>query len=330
MMVAGEVSGDIHGAGLIRSLRENHEDADLFGIGGKKMLAEGFRPYFMLDTMQAHGFVELAGHLPRLYKILWRMRDALEEERPDALILIDYPGFNLKLAAYARAKGIPVVFFNSPQIWAWRKGRLSTIKNVVDKMIVLFPFEEKIYQQAGVDVNWVGHPLLDEVQQENDSSTFRESYGLRDDLPILAIAPGSRPSEMRRHLPTLLRALPEIEKKIGKFQCILPVTETLNYDEVRNKTESSAHVAPLTYLIARLLADTKYIGLVNVLADKEIVPELLQNQFTVSRITDVAVRLLQDQDYRGTMISELKKIGPKLGETGAYSKAAKCIEHLIN
>ncbi len=372
MMVAGEVSGDVHGEGLIRSLRQNHADADLFGIGGKKMLREGFRPYFMLDTMQAHGFVELAGHLPRLYKILWRMRDALEEERPDALILIDYPGFNLKLAAYARAKGIPVVFFNSPQIWAWRKGRLSTIKNVVDKMIVLFPFEEKIYQQAGVDVNWVGHPLLDEVQQENDSSTFRESYGLRDDLPILAIAPGSRPSEMRRHLPTLLRALPEIEKKIGKFQCILPVTETLNYDEVRNKTESSAvpvtmvpeqfiesiracdaaviasgtaslqtglalkpfvivyHVAPLTYLIARLLADTKYIGLVNVLADKEIVPELLQNQFTVSRITDVAVRLLQDQDYRGTMISELKKIGPMLGENGAYSKAAKCIENLIN
>mgnify|MGYP003315373447 FL=1 len=161
MMVAGEVSGDVHGEGLIRSLRQNHADADLFGIGGKKMLREGFRPYFMLDTLQAHGLVELAGHLPRLYKTLWRMRDALEEESPDALVLIDYPGFNLKLAAYASEKGIPVIFFNSPQIWAWRKGRLDTIKRVVDKMIVLFPFEEKIYQQAGVDVSWVGHPLLD-------------------------------------------------------------------------------------------------------------------------------------------------------------------------
>ena len=148
MMVAGEVSGDTHGEGLIRSLRKNHADADLFGIGGKNMLREGFRPYFMLDSLQAHGLVELVGHLPRLYKILWRMRDALEEENPDALILIDYPGFNLKLAAYASEKGIPVIFFNSPQIWAWRKGRLATIKRVIDKMIVLFPFEEKIYQQA--------------------------------------------------------------------------------------------------------------------------------------------------------------------------------------
>jgi len=372
MMVAGEVSGDVHGEGLIRSLRQNHADADLFGIGGKKMLREGFRPYFMLDTMQAHGFVELAGHLPRLYKTLWRMRDALEEESPDALVLIDYPGFNLKLAAYASEKGIPVIFFNSPQIWAWRKGRLDKIKRVVDKMIVLFPFEEEIYQQAGVDVSWVGHPLLDEIGQESDSATLRENCGLRADLPLLAIAPGSRPSEMRKHLPTMLEALPEIEKKIGEFQCILPVAESLDFDEVRRKASSSSvyvavvpeqflesvrasdaaviasgtaslqtglalkpfvivyRVSPLTYMIARLLAETKYIGMVNVLADKEIVPELLQNEFTVSSITDHAVRLLQDHDYRGTMISELKKIGLKLGEPGAYRRAAKCIEDFIN
>ena len=372
MIVAGEVSGDVHGEGLIRSFRQNHADADLFGIGGKKMLREGFRPYFMLDTMQAHGFVELAGHLPRLYKTLWRMRDALEEESPDALVLIDYPGFNLKLAAYASEKGIPVIFFNSPQIWAWRKGRLDTIKRVVDKMIVLFPFEEEIYQQADVDVSWVGHPLLDEIVQESDSTALRENCGLRADLPLLAIAPGSRPSEMRKHLPTMLEALPEIEKKIGEFQCILPVAESLDFDEVRRKASSSSvyvavvqeqflesvrasdaaviasgtaslqtglalkpfvivyRVSPLTYMIARLLAETKYIGMVNVLADKEIVPELLQNEFTVSSITDHAVRLLQDHDYRGTMISELKKIGVKLGEPGAYRRAAKCIEDFIN
>jgi len=372
MMVAGEVSGDVHGEGLIRSLRQNHADADLFGIGGKKMLREGFRPYFMLDTMQAHGFVELAGHLPRLYKTLWRMRAALEEESTDALVLIDYPGFNLKLAAYASEKGIPVIFFNSPQIWAWRKGRLDTIKRVVDKMIVLFPFEEKIYQQAGVDVSWVGHPLLDEIGQESDSAALRENCGLRADLPLLAIAPGSRPSEMRKHLPTMLEALPEIKKKIGEFQCILPVAESLDFDEVRRKASSSpVHVAvvpeqflesvrasdaaviasgtaslqtglalkpfvivyrvsPLTYMIARLLAETKYIGMVNVLADKEIVPELLQNEFTVSSITDHAVRLLQDDAYRAKMISQLKTTRTKLGEPGAYDKAARCIEKTLS
>ena len=372
MMVACEVSGDVHGEGLIRSLRQNHADLDLFGIGGKKMLREGFRPYFMLATLQTHGLVELAGHLPRLYKTLWRMRDALEEESPDALVLIDYPGFNLKLAAYASEKRIPVIFFNSPQIWAWRKGRMDTIKRVVDKMIVLFPFEEKFYQQTGVDVSWVGHPLLDEIGQESDSTEFRENCGLRTDLPLLAIAPGSRPSEMRKHLPIMLEALSEIEKKIGEFQCILPVAESLDFDEVRRKASSSSvyvavvpeqflesvrasdaaviasgtaslqtglalkpfvivyRVSPLTYMIARLLAETKYIGMVNILADKEIVPELLKNEFTVSSITDHAVRLLQDHDYRGTMISELKKIGLMLGEPGAYRRAAKCIEDFIN
>jgi len=370
--VAGEVSGDGHGEGLIRSLRQNNADADIFGIGGQKMLREGFRPYFMLDTLQSHGFVELVGHLPRLYKTLWRMRDAMEEENPDALVLIDYPGFNLKLAAYASEQGIPVIFFNSPQIWAWRKGRLDTIKRVVDKMIVLLPFEEKIYQQAGVDVSWVGHPLLDEIGQESDSAEFRENCGLRTDLPLLTIAPGSRPNEMREHLPTMLEALPEIEKNIGEFQCILPVAETLNFDEVRNKAASSTvhvvvvleqflnsvrasdaaiiasgtaslqtglalkpfvivyRVSPLTYMIARVLAETKYIGMVNILADKEIVPELLQNKFTVSSITEQAVRLLQDHDYRGTMIGELEKIGHQLGEPGAYRRAAECIEDYIN
>ena len=371
-MIAGEVSGDVHGAGLIRCLRRNNDNIDFFGIGGLKMLRENFRPYYMLDTLQTHGLVEVVRHLPRLYQTLWRMRDALHEELPDILILIDYPGFNLKLAAYAKEKGIPVIFFNSPQIWAWRKGRLDTIKRVVDKMIVLFPFEEKIYQQAGVDVSWVGHPLLDEIGQESDSAEFRENCGLRTDLPLLAIAPGSRPSEMRKHLPIMLDALTEIEKIIGEFQCIVPLAESLDFDQFRSKSESSSvhltvvrgqfmesvmacdaaviasgtaslqtglalkpfvivyRVSPLTYMIARLLAETKYIGMVNVLADKEIVPELLQNKFTVSSITDYAVRLLQDNDYRGTMINELKKIGHQLGEPGAYRRAAKCIEDFIN
>jgi lipid-A-disaccharide synthase len=371
MMVAGEVSGDVHGAGLIRCLGQNNENIDFFGIGGLKMLRENFRPYFMLDTLQTHGLVEVIRHLPRLYQTLWRMRDALKEERPDALILIDYPGFNLKLAVYAKQLGIPVIFFNSPQIWAWRKGRLKTIRRVVDKMIVLFPFEEKIYQQASVDVSWVGHPLLDQINNENDSETFRKQYGLRNDIPLLAIAPGSRPSEVRRHLPTLLKALKQIQNKVGEINCILPVAESLNFKDVEKDVKLAKvpvtlipehfiesiqacdaavvasgtaslqtglalkpfaivyRVAPLTFRIARYLANTKYIGLVNVLAEKEIVPELLQNDFTVSKVTETTVRLLQDKVYRDRMIDELKSIRGKLGESGAYDKAARCIENML-
>ncbi|MDE0792904.1 MAG: lipid-A-disaccharide synthase [SAR324 cluster bacterium] len=371
MMIAGEISGDIHGAGLIRCLARNNPNIDFFGIGGLKMLRENFRPYYMLDTLQAHGLVEVVRHLPRLYQTLWRMRDALEEERPDVLILIDYPGFNLKLAAYAKEKGIPVIFFNSPQIWAWRKGRLKTIKRVVDKMIVLFPFEEKIYQQAGVDVSWVGHPLLDQINSENDNKSFLKQYGLQNDLPLLAIAPGSRPSEMRRHLPTLLESLPHVQEQVGEINCIMPVAESLDLVEVKKIIECSSvtvtlipeqfieaiqacdaaivasgtaslqtglalkpfaivyRVAPLTFRIARYLADTKFIGLVNILAEKEIVPELLQNDFTAEKVADTAVRLLQDKDYRERMISELKTTRAKLGEPGAYEKAARCIENTL-
>jgi lipid-A-disaccharide synthase len=372
MMIAGEVSGDVHGAGLIRCLGRNKDNTDFFGIGGLKMLRENFRPYYMLDTLQAHGLVEVVRHLPRLYQTLWRMRDALKEERPDVLILIDYPGFNLKLAAYAKGKGIPVIFFNSPQIWAWRKGRLKTIKRVVDKMIVLFPFEEKIYQQAGVDVSWVGHPQLDQINNKKVNKAFLKQYGLQNDLPHLAIAPGSRPSEMRRHLPTLLKSLPHIQEQVGEINCIMPVAESLDLNEVKKILESSTvpvtlipdqfietiqacdaaivasgtaslqtglalkpfaivyQVAPLTFWIARYLADTKFIGLVNILAEKEIVPELLQNDFTAEKVAETAVRLLQDKDYRERMITELKTTRAKLGEPGAYEKAARCIENTLS
>jgi lipid-A-disaccharide synthase len=239
-------------------------------------------------------------------------------------------------------------------------------------MIVLFPFEEKIYQQAGVDVKWVGHPLLDEMQSEIDSGAIRKQFGLQKNILLLAIAPGSRPSEMRRHLPTLLEALPQIQQKTGEIQCILPVAESLDLKEIRKLTDTSSvpvtlvpeqfietiqacdaaivasgtaslqtalalkpfvivyQVSPLTYRIARYLAETKYVGLVNVLAEKEIVPELLQNNFTVSNVTEIAVRLLQDEDYRATMISQLKSTRTKLGEAGAYDKAARCIENVLS
>lgn len=372
MMIAGEVSGDVHGAGLIRSLARNNENLDFYGIGGLNMLRENFRPYYMLDTLQAHGLVEVVSHLPRLYQTLWRMRDALEEERPDVLVLIDYPGFNLKLAAFAKEKGIPVIFFNSPQIWAWRKGRLKTIKRVVDKMIVLFPFEEKIYQQAGVDVSWVGHPLLDQRTNEKDNRAFLKQYGLKDDMPILAIAPGSRPSEMRKHLPTLLKSLPLIQEQVGEINCIIPVAESLDINEVNKIIEPSNvqitlipeqfvetiqacdaalvasgtaslqtglalkpfaivyQVSQITFWIARYLANTRFIGLVNILAGKEIVPELLQNEFNSKKVAETGARLLQDKDYREKMIFELEKTSAMLGEPGAYEKAARCIENKFN
>tara|TARA_B100000700_G_C14948346_1_gene810370 strand:+ start:69 stop:1232 length:1164 start_codon:yes stop_codon:yes gene_type:complete len=371
MIIAGEVSGDIHGAGLIKYLRKENEKIDFFGIGGSKMLNEKFRNYFLLETLQSNGLIELIHHLPRLYKTLKKMCKVMEKERPDALILIDYPGFNLKLATYAKKIGIPVIFFNSPQIWAWRKGRLNTIRKVVDKMIVLFPFEENIYKQAGVDVSWIGHPLLDQKLNKNRLNSFFNQFGLKKDQPIFVLAPGSRPSELRRHLPTIIEALPYIQNSSEKLQFILPLAESLNLKEVKKIIISSEvpikiikdhffesihvcdtaivasgtaslqvglalkpfiiiyKVSPLTFWIASNLSKTKYIGMVNVLAKKEIVPELLQNDFNVKNIVEESIRILHEKDYRVRMISELQKIRTKLGEEGAYPRAANSIKKFL-
>ena len=174
MLVAGEASGDVHGSAILKELKKLEPKLVSFGIGGRGMLEEGLRPYFMLDTMQSHGITELLFHLPRLYRILWLMQESMEEERPDALILIDYPGFNLKLAEHAKKLGIPVIFFSSPQVWVWRSGRIKNIKRYVDLMIVLFPFERQIYEKAGIQVKWVGHPLLDEDPDAKEIESFRD------------------------------------------------------------------------------------------------------------------------------------------------------------
>ena len=371
MMIAGEVSGDIHGAGLIHHLRQSYERIEFFGIGGSRMLSENLRPYYMLNSLQSNGLFELIHHLPRLFRTLRRMKLALETEKPDALILIDYPGFNLKLASFAKNMGIPVIFFNSPQIWAWRKNRINLIKRVVDKMIVLFPFEEKIYKQANVDVSWVGHPQLDKILNKSDCKVFMKQFGLKIDKPLFVIAPGSRPNEIRRHLPTLIKTLPHIMKVTGEIQCILPIEDSIDLKEVRSMIETSTvpikliknkfiesiqacdvaivasgtaslqtgialkpfiivyQVSPLTFKIARLLSHTKYIGMVNILAGKEIVPELIQNNFNINNVANKVIRILQDKDYRAKMISDLKITRKKLGTPGAYRRAARCIEDFL-
>ena len=325
----------------------------------------------MLETLQSHGLFEVLIHLPRLYKTLHKMRSVMLKERPDALILIDYPGFNLKLATYAKSIGIPVIFFNSPQIWAWRKGRLKTIRRAVDIMIVLFPFEKKIYQKAGVDVKWVGHPLLDQNISKKTHSSFLKNYNIRTDIPVIVIAPGSRPSEIRRHLPTLIESLPHIQNAIGKIECILPLVETPHLEEfkkliltstvpikiISDKFLESIHscdaaivssgtaslqaglalkpfiiiyrVSPLTFWVARFLSNTKYIGMVNILAGKEIVPELLQEDFKIDKVSKTTIRILQDGPYRAKMISELKKTRSKLGAPEAYQKAAQYIQEFL-
>lgn len=372
MLVAGEASGDAHGAGLLQELGRLDSSLEAFGVGGPQMLRAGLRPYFLMDELQVHGITEVVRHLPRLYGKLWRLRDALEEERPDAVLLIDYPGFNLKLARYARAAGVPVIFFNSPQVWAWRKGRLKTIRKVVDHMLVLFPFEVEVYEQVGVPVQWVGHPLLDQLLAEPEVQAFRKRYQLEGEERVLTIAPGSRPSEVERHLDILLQALPLIAQEAGAFRCLLPVAESLSPSDLQARIAQAPlpitlvapggfqaaiqasdavivasgtaslqaglaltpnviiyRVSPLTYHIAQALAQVPYIGLVNVLSGREVVPELLQDRFTPENVAREVILLLKDRGARERMLAALRQVREKLGEPGAYTRAAVQIHNLI-
>ena len=366
MLVAGEASGDTHGAALIAGLQAQHPEADLFGVGGPKMFRAGLRLYATLDDLQVHGLVEVMRHLPRLYGLLNTFKEALEQECPDALVCIDYPGFNLKLAAHAQTLGIPVVFFNSPQIWAWRKRRLQKIRKVVDHMLVLFPFEETIYQEAGVGVTWVGHPLVDEAGAAEDGSCLREELGLAK-TPVLTLAPGSRPSELSRHLPVLQATLPLLRSHVPGLQVLLPIADTLDAEGIRSTLRDAAvpihllhgrfseairacdaaivasgtaslqtalaltpnvliyRVAPLTYWLARKLAQVQHIGMANVLAQREVVPELLQDDCTPTRIAAAITPLLCDPEVRSRMVTDLEPIRQQLGEPGAYVRAVQAL-----
>ena len=371
MLVAGEASGDVHGSALLKELKALVPHLETFGIGGRGMLEQGLRPYFMLDTMQSHGITELAFNLPRLFRTLWLMQEALEAERPDALILIDYPGFNLKLGAHAKKLGIPVIFFSSPQVWVWRSGRIRKIKNSVDLMLVLFPFESKIYENAGVQVRWVGHPLLDQDPSPAELENFREECGLNGSQTVLTLAPGSRPSEILSHLPVMLQSLELIEIEIHPLKVLIPVAETVDLEQIKNIISQSPvditllenqfpysvgvsdlaivasgtaslqtglaltpfiiiyQVSSLTYWIARRLARVQHIGMVNILASNEIVPELLQADFNPNRLAKEAILLLKDQERRATMIGQLKDIRSQLGEPGAYHRAAQILREYI-
>ncbi|HEX7927023.1 MAG TPA: lipid-A-disaccharide synthase [bacterium] len=232
LMVAGELSGDAHGGALLANLKRHLPGLEVYGIGGPRMVAAGLRPLHPLSDLQVHGLLEVVRHLPRLYRILWEIEASMDTERPDAVLLVDYPGFNLKLAAGAKSRGIPVWFYSSPQVWAWRGGRLRTIAKVVDHMIVLFPFEVPLYEKAGVPVEFHGHPLVGTGASDADVAELRTWLRADHHLPLVAVMPGSRPSEIRRILPTLLQGLKLAGERGFHGRYVLPLAPNLDGKEV--------------------------------------------------------------------------------------------------
>ena len=371
MIVAGEASGDMHGANLVREMLNLDPALNFYGIGGNRLREEGVELLANASDMAVVGLTEVVSKLGSILKIMGMMKRSLDERRPDIVILIDYPDFNIPLAKAAKKRGIKVFYYISPQVWAWRKSRIGQIKKTVSKMAVILPFEVEMYYQKGFGVNYVGHPLLDMVKLNYSKQESRKKFGLSEDKITIGILPGSRTSEVRILMPELLRAAQILKREMPDLQFILPLADTLEETSVTKIISGfnvdvkvvSGHtydviscadlalvasgtatletallgvpmiivykISLLSYFIGRLFVHVKNIGLVNIIAGKTIVPELIQGDASGMRIAAESLSILKNGERRQKMIKELEVIRARLGEPGAARRAAQIAHDMI-
>ncbi|MBK7381748.1 MAG: lipid-A-disaccharide synthase [Flavobacteriales bacterium] len=372
-IIAGEASGDLHGANLVRELfacaspnnehrTTNNDPPNNLSIrawGGDRMSAAGAEVVKHYRELAFMGFTQVIMNLRTILRNIEVCKQDIEAFKPDAIVLIDYPGFNLRIAEWAHAKGIPVYYYISPQVWAWKKGRAYTIKRVVDRMYVILPFEKEWYAKYGMDVEFVGHPLLDAIQQEG-SAPLKPLPG-DDARPVVALLPGSRQQEIHRILPLMvsvagrfpqyrfvLAAAPSVPDGLYKqFIGIAPVevVKDRTYDVLRHAraalvTSGTATLetalfgvpeavcysgSALNVWIARRLVDIEFISLVNLIMGKEVVRELIQSDLTVDSMAKELEQLMADGPYRSTMLNSLTALRIKLGGPGASHKVATAV-----
>ena len=368
MIVAGESSGDTHGAALVGAARQKGLDWRFFGLGGDLLAAAGVRLLGHINETAVMGLVEVLGSLRRILAVRARLKRALELERPDLLVLIDSPDFNLPLARHAHSLGLPVVYYICPQIWAWRAGRLRTLAACVRRRVVLFPFEKKFYEDRGVSADWVGHPVLDELPPERPAGEAKALLGLDRDRPLAALLPGSRRPILARLAPVFLEAADRLLERSPDLALALPRAATIEPDflgsflarapdRVRRRllvtpgrsrevlaaadlalvasgtasTEAmflgtpqvvAYKIHPLSWAIARRLVKTPFVSIANLVAGREIVPELLQDRATAEALADRAWPFLTDPGASARARADLAEARSGLGAAGASARVA--------
>ncbi len=359
MIVAGESSGDLHGGSLAEQLRRLAPDRPLVGIGGERMAAAGVELLEDVGNLAVMGFVEVLAHLPKHWALLRRLRQRLTSGRVGAVIVIDYPGFNLKLASAAKALGVPVLYYVTPQVWAWGAGRLTKIAEVVTKAAPILPFEEKLLRDHGIDAEFVGHPLLDRARDLPSREAARSALGLVLDRPLLVLFPGSRGQEIRRHLDDFVATGEEMQRRIPNLQVVVSVAPTIELEGARvpfpmirgasfpllraadaamcksGTTTLEAAVAgcplvvayrtnALTYVLARRLVKISHIGLVNVVAGREVAREFVQDALNVRDVADELERLVMPRSVRrAEVLRGLEEVRGRLGTPGAAERVAR-------
>jgi lipid-A-disaccharide synthase len=368
--VAGEASGDLHAGRLAAALLARAPGLELWGMGGPQMQAAGVRLLVDAGETAVVGLTELWARREALRGALRRLRAHLATARPALVICVDFPDFNLLLARTARRLGIPVCYFISPQVWAWRRGRVRTIRRLVRRMLVLFPFEETLYRDAGVDVRFVGHPLLDILADVPERAAARAALGIPADACVVGLLPGSRAAEIDRHLPLLVAAGRRIQAAHPDARLLLglaphldpavagPTSRAAGVRLVHGQTHALIRAADvvlaasgtvtleaailgtpmvityrlgfLTALLALLLVRVRFIGLPNLVAGRPIVPELVQYQATPARIAAAALPILQSPGRAAAMRADLAEVRLRLGTSGAVDRAAREVLDLLH
>ena len=371
MIIAGEASGDIHAAKLVREVKEKNTNIQFYGIGGEKMVEAGVDALVDSADLAVVGLFEVLAHWNTISGALKKMQHLLRTDPPDLLVLTDYPDFNLRLAKTAKECGIKVLFYISPQVWAWRQKRVFKIKKLVDMMAVVFPFEETFYKKYDVPVKFVGHPLVDEIHVSAEQNVLRNEFLLDDDKPVIGLFPGSRHSEIKRLLPIIVESAQQIAKEQPNAQFIIPVASTLKEEDIlpyfsdveldmRIISQRSHDVmevcdavitvsgtvtlelalmkkpmvvinkiSKFSYFFVSRMLKIKHIALCNIVAGKRVVPELIQNNATSTKITTTLLELINNENKRNDIIAEFSTIEDKLTNEAAKTELSDLLVEML-
>jgi len=371
MIVAGEASGDLHGANLVSEACKLDSALSFFGMGGRRLRSAGVELMVDLAHMSLMGITEIFSALGHVRSALKILKAAMARERPAALVLIDYPDFNLSLAKEARRLGIPVFYYICPQIWAWRTGRVKKMARLVDRRLVVFPFEVEFYRGHGLEAEFIGHPLLDVMAPPRPKPEVKAELGFDPDRPLLVLLPGSRRPLVGKLLPPMLEAARLMRNKWPDLNLAVAQAETLSSDFVASfiqdpalkvkiiagrshalqnaadavlaasgtaTLETALMLTPmvvvyrtsfLTYVLGKSMLKTQHVSIVNLIAGRRIVPELLQNEVRPDKIGTELERILMDAGGRKKMIEDLEAVRGALGEPGAGRRAAEMLLQTI-
>jgi lipid-A-disaccharide synthase len=358
-VIAGEASGDLHGSNLIKALHREDAAADIRCWGGEKMQAAGATLVKHYRDLAFMGFVEVLMHLKTIFRNIDFCKKDIEAYKPDVLVLIDYPGFNMRIAEWAKKKGIKVAYYISPQVWAWKEKRTEKIKRDVDEMLVILPFEVDFYNKWNYKVKYVGHPLIEVIEEEKKHAPQKLS-----DKPVIALLPGSRAQEIKVKLPVMLQMVkhfpnhqfvvaqapsqPEslYKEVIGNEDVLIANNQTYNLLKQSSAALVTSGTAtletalfgvpevvcykgnPISYWLATKLIKVKYISLVNLIMDKPVVKELIQAELNEKNLKEELDKLLHDNSYRANLLADYSELWNKLGSQNASQLAAEAIVRL--